>query len=72
MIFFFLAIEISTIYDYTARFMPNASPEKCWKQIWPLKEKLSIPNIIQLVEICIVLPLSDAEVERIISPPLAK
>ena len=71
MIFFFLAIEISTIYDYTALFMPNASPEKCCKQIWPLKVKLSIPNIIQLVEICIVLPLSDAEVERIISPPLA-
>ena len=65
--FFFLAIEISTIYDYIIQFMPNASPEKCWKQTWPLKEKLSIPNILQLVEICIVLPLSNAEVERVFS-----
>ena len=44
----------------------NALPEKCWKQIWPLQEKLSIPNILQLIEICILLPLSNAEVERIL------
>ena len=67
LIFPFLAIEISTIYDCIVRFMSNASPEKCLKQIWPLKEKLSIPNILQFVEICIVLPLSNAEVERVFS-----
>ena len=42
--FLVLANEISTI-DYIKGFMPNTLLEKCWKQIWPLKEKLSIPNI---------------------------
>ena len=48
--------------------LPNALPEKSWKQIWPLKVKPSIPNILQPVEICTVLPLSNAEVERVFSP----
>ena len=35
--------------------------------MFTLKEKLEIGNLLQLVEICIVLPISNAEMERVFS-----
>ena len=62
--FIFLAMEVSKLFSHITI---SGSSEKCWKQMFSLKEKLGIGNILHLVEICIVLPISNAEVERVFS-----
>ena len=64
--FIFLATEVSKLFSHITKFIRGSS-EKCWKQMFSLKEKLGIGNILQLVEICIVLPISNAEGERVFS-----
>ena len=55
------------MYEYVTTFMTKTSSEKCWQQMFALKEKLQIQNILQLVEISLVIPISNAEVERMFS-----
>ena len=64
--FIFLATEVSKLFSHITKYISGSS-EKCWKQMFSLKEKLGIRNILQLVEICIVLPILNAEVERVFS-----
>ena len=65
--FIFSAMEASKLFSHITKFISGSS-EKCWKQMFSLiKEKLGIGNLLQLVEICIVLPISNAEVERVFS-----
>ena len=62
-----LATEVETMYQHIVSFMLKSSSDKCWQQIFTLKNTLNIHNILQLVEICLVLPISNAEVERVFS-----
>ncbi|XP_057294742.1 uncharacterized protein LOC130623291 [Hydractinia symbiolongicarpus] len=55
------------MYEYIITFMSRTSSEKCWQQMFTLREKLQLQNILQLVEICLVIPISNAEVERVFS-----
>ena len=67
LLFLYSATELMTMYEYVTTFMTKTSSEKCWQQMFVLKEKLQIQNILQLVEICLVIPISNAEVERVFS-----
>ena len=60
-------MEVHAAYTYIIKFCMSSEPEKCWRQMFTLKEKLEIGNLLQLVEICIVLPISNAEMERVFS-----
>ena len=65
LLFLFSAIEITTLHTHITKFMPNVEAKKCWTQIFSLACKLYLHNILHLVEIGIVLPISNAEVERV-------
>ena len=67
LLFLFSAIEITTLHTHITKFMPNVQGKKCWTQIFSLAGKLYLHNILHLVEIGIVLPISNAEVERVFS-----
>ena len=67
LLFLYSATELTTMYEYVTTFMTKTSSEKCWQQMFALKEKLQIQNILQLVEISLVIPISNAEVERMFS-----
>ena len=62
---FTLETEISSLYSYIIKFMKDKDPNVCWPQMFRLSDKLIIPNILQLIEICITIPISNNEVERI-------
>ena len=58
----FLDIEIEICFSHVTRFLSSTTPVKAWESLFSLKQKLGIGNILQIVEICIVLPVSNAEV----------
>ena len=60
-------MEVHAAYTYMIKFCMSSEPEKCFQQMFTLKEKLETGNLLQLVEICIVLPISNVEVERVFS-----
>ena len=63
---FNLETEISFLYGYIIKFMKDKDPNLCWLHMFHLSDKLIILNILQLIEICITIPISNAKVERII------
>ena len=63
---FNLETETSFLYGYIIKFMKDKDPNLCWLPMFHLSDKLIILNILQLIEICITTPISNAEVERII------
>ena len=67
LLFLFSAIDIATLHTRITKFMPNVEAKKCWTQMFSLAGKLFLHNILHLVEIGIVLPSSNAEVERVFS-----
>ena len=42
-------------------------PEKCWPIKFCIGDDLGIPNLLHILEICLVAPLSNAESERVFS-----
>ena len=62
---FNLETEISSLHGYIIKFMKDKDPNMCWTQMFCLSDKLISPNILQLIEICITISTSNAEVERI-------
>ena len=61
LLFLFSATEITLLHIHILKFMPNDEAKKCWTQIFSLAGKLH--NILQLAEIGIVLPISNAKVQ---------
>ncbi|XP_002130702.2 uncharacterized protein LOC100179588 [Ciona intestinalis] len=59
--------EIRTIQSHHMLFLKQASNEVAWQQLFRLKKKLQISNALQIVEICMVLPFTNAKVEHIFS-----
>ena len=47
--------------------MPNRSSSKAWPFIIKLKEGLGIKNILQIAELCIAIPISNAESAQVFS-----
>ena len=43
------------------------SSTKCWPQLFQLQDSLSLRNILHITELCIAIPLSSAECERVFS-----
>ena len=52
--------EIETVYAHICRFLSTSTQEKCWENIF--SPRLNISNFLQVIEICVVLPLSSTEV----------
>ena len=56
---FDLGIETETIHSHVNRFLLASSPQKCWENIFGFRN-LNVSNILQVIEICIVIPMSSA------------
>ena len=48
---------------YVDEFLKNISPGKACNVLYKKKRILGITNILRITELCIVMPLSNAEVE---------
>ena len=59
--------EFETVFDHVNLFLPNVSPSKVWPNLFTKQKELNIENIIHVAEICIAIPLSNAETERVFS-----
>ena len=56
-----LNAELRILYSHVNKFLSNVTPSKCWPCLFKLKEGLGIKNILHIAEICICIPLSNAE-----------
>ena len=59
-----LNAELRILSSHVNKFLSNVTPSKCWHRLFKLKG-LSIKNIFHIAEICISIPLSNAECKRI-------
>ena len=59
--------EFETVFDRVNLFLPNVSPSKVWPNLFTKQKDLNIENIIHVAEICIAVPSSNAETERVFS-----
>ena len=55
------------MFTHVRKFLSGNSPSRCCPQLFQLKSGLGLKNILHIAEICIVVPLSNAESERIFS-----
>ena len=62
-----LKAEFRVMFTHVRKFLSGNSPSRCWPQLFQLKSGLGLKNILHIAEICIVVPLSNAESERIFS-----
>ena len=62
-----LNAELRILYSHVNKFLSNVTPSKCWPCLFKLKEGLGIKNILPIAEICISIPLSNAEFECVFS-----
>ena len=62
-----LNVELRLLYSHVNKFLSNVTPSKCWPCLFKLKEGLGIKNILHIGEICISIPLSNAECKCIFS-----
>ena len=59
--------ELQTALAHVSEFLENVSPSNAWKVLFEKKMSLGLSNLLHVVELCIVIPLGNAEVERIFS-----
>lgn len=62
-----LRSELELVHDHVVKFFAMRSPKLCWPVMFNLSSNLGIANFLQVVEICLVAPLSNAECERAFS-----
>ena len=55
------------MFTHVRKFLSGNSSSRCCPQLFQLKSGLRLKNISHIAEICIVVPLSNAESERIFS-----
>ena len=56
---FDLGIETETIHSHVSHFFLASSPQKCWENMFGL-QNLNMSNILEVIEICILIPISSA------------
>ena len=56
-----LKTELDIVHDHIIKFALNHEPVKCWPLIFKLKHELGVRNILHIIELCLVTPLSNAE-----------
>ena len=59
--------EFEVLHDHIQRYVSKSTPEKCWPNIFKIGRDLGICNLLHVIEICLVVPLSNAESERVFS-----
>lgn len=59
--------ELEVLYDHINRYVSKSSAEKCWPIIFRIGNDLGIRNLLHILELCLVTPLSNAESERVFS-----
>ena len=57
--------ELKILHMHVSTFFKSTS--MCWPTIFQLKDTLNINNILHVAELCIAIPLSNAECERVFS-----
>ena len=55
------------MHTHVKTFLSKSTNEQIWQQLFSSQAPLSIGNILHIAEICIVLPISSADVERVFS-----
>ena len=59
--------EFEVLHDYVTRFLSHHSWEKCWPIVSKIGSDLGTTNLLHLIEICFVMPVANAEAERVFS-----
>ena len=59
--------EFRIIFNHVLRFIPKISPTKAWPQLFQMRDSLGLHNILHIAELCIAVPISNAECERVFS-----
>lgn len=59
--------EMEVIFDHVKLFLPTTPLSKAWPSLFAKQKELGIENAIHVAEICLAMPLSNAEIERIFS-----
>ena len=59
--------EFRILVSHVNKFLSKSSPNRCWPQLFKLKVGLGLRNILHIAELCIAIPLSNAESERVFS-----
>ena len=59
--------EARVLYSHVTKFLSKSSATRSWPQLLKLKSGLGLHNILHIAELCIAIPLSNAECERIFS-----
>ena len=59
--------EFRCLHTHVVTFLSTSTIEQTWQQLFELQSELALKNIIHIAEICIVLPISSADVERVFS-----
>ena len=62
-----LNAELRILCSHVSKFLSNVTSSKCWPRLFKLKEGLGNKNILHIAEICISIPLSNAECKHILS-----
>ena len=59
--------EFRSLHSHVVAFLSKSTNEQTWQQLFQLQRELALKNILHIAEICIVLPISSADVERVFS-----
>ena len=59
--------ELEVFHDHIIRYVSKSSSERCWPIIFCIGHDLAIHNLLHVLEICLAVPLSNAESERVFS-----
>ena len=59
--------EFTIVHTHVVQFLSSSSTERCWKRLFQMKNTLGITNVLHIAELSIVIPLSNAESERVYS-----
>ena len=62
-----LLSEFEMLFDHVTLFLSTLSASKAWPNLFSKQVELGIENVIHVAEICIAMPLSNAETERVFS-----
>ena len=59
--------QFSCLFSHVTTFLSKSTNEQIWQQLFVLGRELAITDILHIMEICIVLPVSSADIERVFS-----
>ena len=59
--------ELEILFDHINRYVSKSSAEKCWPIIFRIGDNLGICNLIHILDICLVAPLSNAESDSLLT-----